>query len=218
MAGEGSDAGEGADDFYPQADGASWTYRHMGGSRTSDELEMVDQSATDDYMGQPAVLLIDSPGPNGTHSSSVIATQGTRVLRVFREEFMGTALRLTAVYDPGFLRYDRAWEEQDAGYSEVVTYQRTETGPTGAVTGDAERAHRFTVESLDDRVVVPAGTFTGCMRIQRSRVRAAGAVAAEGDEDLFWYCPGIGKVREEDQITGQTEELVACDVPGGACP
>jgi hypothetical protein len=215
MAGSDADSGAAGDDFYPQADGASWTYRHMGGSRTWDEL--VEQSATT-YMDEPAVLLVDNPGPSGTHSNTVIATQGTRVLRVFREEFMGTTLQLTAVYDPGFLRYDRAWEDHEAGYSEVVAYQRTETDPNGVVTGDSERSHRFTVESLDDEVIVPAGTFAGCMRIQRSRVRAAGEPVAEGDEDLFWFCPGIGKVREEDQTTGQTEELVACEVPGGACP
>ncbi len=215
MAGSDADSGAAGDDFYPQADGASWTYRHMGGSRTWDEL--VEQSATT-YMDEPAVLLVDNPGPSGTHSNTVIATQGTRVLRVFREEFMGTTLQLTAVYDPGFLRYDRAWEDQEAGYSEVVAYQRTETDPNGVVTADSERSHRFTVESLDDEVIVPAGTFAGCMRIQRSRVRAAGDPVAEGDEDLFWFCPGVGKVREEDQTTGQTEELVACEVPGGACP
>jgi hypothetical protein len=40
---------------------------------------------------------------------------------------------------------------------------------------------------------------------------------SEDDNKRFWFCPGIGKVREEDDA-GKVEELVECDVPGGRCP
>jgi hypothetical protein len=202
-------------DYYPLTDGASWTYRHSGGSNTWDEVVM--QSAAE-YDGAPAVLLVDNPGPSGTHSETVLQESGTRIARVFREEFTGTTLELTTEYDPGFVRYDRAWEDVSAGFSETISYQRVEYDGSGQVTGEADRSHVFTVEALDDTVTVPAGQIENCMRVRRARVRAMGETPADDDEDLFWFCAGIGKVLEENVATGQKEELVACDVPGGMCP
>jgi hypothetical protein len=202
-------------DYYPMTDGATWTYRHMGGSTVWDEVVM--QSATT-YMGKPGVLLEDNPSPSGSRSETVLVSDGSRIARVYQEEFTGATLELTTAYDPGFLRYDRSWEEQSPGYAETAMYVRTEKDAAGTITGESDRAHRFTVEALDDSVTVPAGTFSDCLRVRRNRVRAPGSEMKEGDDDLFWFCPGIGKVREEDQITGQTEELVSCVVPGGACP
>jgi hypothetical protein len=216
--GTGGAAGSGGPidaDYYPLTDGATWTYRHVGGSTTWDEVVM--QTATD-YDGAPAVLLVDNPGPSGTHSETVLQEEGTRIARVFREEFTGATLELTTEYDPGFLRYDRAWETKAAGFSEVATYQRVEYDGTGQVTGEADRSHTFTVEALDDTVSVPAGEIPNCLRVRRERVRAAGEMAADDDVDLFWFCAGIGKALEENQATGQREELVSCDVPGGSCP
>jgi hypothetical protein len=86
------------------------------------------------------------------------------------------------------------------------------------VTRDAPRMHTYVVEAEGISVTVPAGEIDDCIRIHRSRVRAAGQAVMEGDEDLFWFCDGIGKVREEDMVSGQTEELVSCDVPAGKCP
>lgn len=215
--GSGGSAGGMAEDgdYYPMVDGATWTYRHTGGSSTWDEIVM---QTTSTYEGQPAVMLVDNAGPSGTHSETVLQADGTRVARVFREELTGTTLELTTEYDPGFLRYDRAWESKAAGFTEVSTYRRTEYDGTGQITGEAERSHNFTVEALDDMVTVPAGDIPSCLRVRRERVRAAGDMPADDDVDLFWFCAGIGKVLEENQATGQREELVSCDVPGGACP
>jgi hypothetical protein len=122
------------------------------------------------------------------------------------------------VYAPGFLRYDRAWQTKQAGYAETYTYERTESDGTGQVTGEAERSHTFTIEALNETVTVPAGAIPNCMRVRRERVRAAGDMPADDDIDQFWFCAGIGKVLETNEATGQREELVSCDVPGGACP
>jgi len=212
-AGSGGSIAEG--DYYPLTDGATWTYRHVGGSTTWDEVVM--QTATQ-YKGAPAVALVDNAGPSGTRSEAVLQADGTRVVRVFREEFTGNTLELTAEYDPGFVRYDRAWEGQQAGFTETVTYQRVEYDGTGQVVAQDDRSHKFTVEALDDSVSVPAGEIPSCLRVRRERLRAAGETAADDDVDLFWFCLGIGKVLEENQATGQREELASCNVPGGACP
>jgi hypothetical protein len=202
-------------DYYPLTDGATWTYRHTGGSNTWDEVVM--QTATE-YEGAAAVLLVDNAGPSGTHSETVLQESGTRIARVFREEFTGTTLELTTEYDPGFVRFDRAWQDKAAGFSETIAYARVELDGAGQVTGEAERSHVYTVEALDDSVTVPAGTIEHCVKVRRARVRAMGEMAADDDEDLFWFCAGIGKVLEESVATGQKEELVSCNVPGGMCP
>jgi hypothetical protein len=216
-AGSGSAASGSAPtgDFYPMSDGASWTYRHMGGSMVWDEV--VAQTATE-YAGSPAVMLVDNAGPSGSHSVTTLQEAGTRVLRVYRDEFTGATLELSTTYDPGFLRYDRAWEEQAEGHSEVAMYSRTERDTAGAITAMADRSHRFTIEALAGSIAVPAGDFDGCMRVRRERIRAPGDPAVAGDNNRLWFCPGIGKTLEEDMDTGQSEALVSCDVPGGACP
>jgi hypothetical protein len=202
-------------DYYQLTEGASWTYRHVGGSSTWDEVVM--QSATQ-YQGASAVLLIDNAGPSGSHSETVLQAEGTRISRVFRDELIGSTIELSTEYDPGFLRYDRAWEDESPGYAQTYTYARVEFDGTGQVVGEAERSHTFTVEALNDSVTVPAGTIEQCLRVRRERVRGSGDAPADDDVDLFWFCAGIGKVLEENQATGEREELVACDVPGGNCP
>jgi hypothetical protein len=56
------------------------------------------------------------------------------------------------------------------------------------------------------------------MRVRRTRVRGNPANASDDDDKVFWFCAGIGKVKEQSEIGGSTEELVSCDIPGGLCP
>lgn len=137
---------------------------------------------------------------------------------MYREEFTGNALKLSATYDPGFIRFDAAWLGRAPGYSEVLTYERVEHDQNGQEAANGTRSHRFTVESLSESLALLAGDFEDCLRVRRTRVRDPGAELEEGDDDQFWFCPGIGKVREKDLVTGKTEELVSCTTPSGTCP
>jgi hypothetical protein len=56
------------------------------------------------------------------------------------------------------------------------------------------------------------------LRVRRARVNETTGAPIATETDLFWFCPGIGKVREQDQTTLEAEELVSCDIPGGLCP
>ncbi|MDD9942100.1 MAG: hypothetical protein OXU20_13730 [Myxococcales bacterium] len=201
--------------IYPLVPGSRWVYQHRGGSRPWDEeVELVEETRD----GEPALVLKDTPGPNGTRNESVLAVKGTTAYRVKKEQFIGDALLATVEYDPGFVRGDQAWTQQSVGFEETPTYRRREWDSDGVLTRDADRAHIFRVESLDETVSVPAGEFDGCLRVHRVRDRAVGTDPGDGDDKRFWYCPGVGKVREENDVDGSTEELVSCEVPGGACP
>ncbi len=201
--------------YYPLSDGASWVYRHSGGASDWDENVALEAS---EYEGAPAFRLTDTPGPSGKHSESVLTQVGNRVSRVYRDEYAGGALSLIAEYDPGFIRFDYAWTTRTAGFSEVISYSRVERDAQGTITAEGTRSHRYTVEAIAETITVPAGELHDCIRIRRERVRAAGVAAVEGDDDRFWFCPGIGKAREEDQVTLKKEELVSCDIPDGGCP
>jgi hypothetical protein len=162
--------------------------------------------------------LRDTAGPSGTRSETVLGRVGTQIARIYREEFRGIALQATASYDPGFVRFDHAWVERDDGYTETLSYDRVERDADGTITADGPRSHRYVIEAHDETVEVPAGTFQDCLRVRRTRVRETTAEPVAGDEDLFWFCPGIGKVKEQDQATLELEELLSCDIPDGACP
>jgi hypothetical protein len=128
---------------------------------------------------------------------------------VYREELNDDELQATAAYDPGFVRFDHAWVMRADGYEETLSYNRVERDAEGTVTANGARSHDYTIEAHDDTVTVPAGTFEDCLRVRRSRVRTGNAAPVEGDEDLFWFCPNVGKVREQDTVSLETEELVS---------
>lgn len=216
----GDDAGADDDDasapepfeetaYYPVTDGARWVYRHAGGARTWDEEVVLTHVR---YQGAPAFMLRDTPGPSGTRSETVLGRDGSKISRVYREELRGDSLQTATTYEPGFVRFDHAWVAREDGYTETLRYDRVERDGTGAITADGDRSHRYVIEAHDAVVEVPAGTFEACLRVRRTRTRAVDTQPAEGDEDLFWFCPHVGKVREQDTVTLETEELVSYDV------
>ena len=99
-------------------------------------------------------------------------------------------------------------------------YQRTETQAGEPAKDPQPRAHIYTVESVTERVTVPAGTFQNCLRVRRQRdlegsasEADAGAASQSEQDKLFWFCAGVGKVREENTLSGSTEVLIDYDVP-----
>jgi len=195
--------------YYPVTDGARWVYRHSGGSTWDEDVVLTHAT----HEGKPAFMLRDTSGPSGNRSETVLARVGSQIARVYREELNGDSLQATASYAPGFVRFDHAWVTRADGYVETLAYERVERDADGAITAEGERSHHYTIEAHDDTVEVPAGTFEDCLRVRRSRVRASTAAPVEGDEDLFWFCPGVGKVREQDTVSLESEELVSFDIP-----
>jgi hypothetical protein len=116
------------------------------------------------------------------------------------------------------LRFDAAWTAKDEGYAEMVTYTRIEKTQAGNVITEDNREHEFKVEKLEDSVTVIAGTFDDCIRVRRTRIRGNPANSSDDDDKVLWFCAGIGKVKELSEISGGSEELVSCSIPGGNCP
>lgn len=202
-----------SDDYYPLVDGATWTYRHSS-SGGWDEVVTMEADPDD----ASVFLLEDTANPDGEKSISRLQLTDAGVMRLSREAFLvapnSEDLIFSVEYDPGFLRFDSAWLDAEEGDRETRSYVRTETDVGEDPDAPADREHFYTVESLSDTVVTDAGTFRNCVRIRRRRNwQLPDTTAADAQEKLFYYAPGVGKVKEENLTQGNTEELIDYAIP-----
>jgi hypothetical protein len=213
--GAGTSAGPLADDSFPLADGGSLVTRHDGKQGLWDETTTIKKTT---YMGMPAFELTGSADPGGDTSTSIVFVDGTKTYRATKDVSNGgVALSTTEYTDPGFLRFDAAWRDKKVGTIEMHGYTRTLT-KTGQAPSVQMNEHKYTIQALDETVKVVAGTFEHCLKVLRERVLMAGDMPASDDVKTYWYCPGVGKVKEVAPNASSSEELVSCDIPGAACP
>ncbi|PRP92848.1 hypothetical protein ENSA5_46800 [Enhygromyxa salina] len=217
---EAADTGETADtdetggtvdelnSFYPLVDGGQWSYVSTNSMGQITGMDIVEATETT-FAGEPAWDFVDNPNASGEWTRSTIARSGTVAARVHKEVMDANGTIMIVDYDPGFVRFDDAWDT--VGSFEEILYDRTETDGDGLNPDYEPRGHSFEVIAVDQEVTVPAGTFN-CVQIER--VRTVGTTA--GETVMFWYAPGIGKVREERPEDGEVEELVSVSIPGGA--
>jgi hypothetical protein len=201
---------EAEEDYYPLTPGSSWEYLHSRGGWTEtvtieevdDEPDMFEQVQTGD--------------PDGESSSSIFVVDGDDVLRIAEDVFLNDELQYSVTYDPGFLRFSAAWIDEETGSDETREYERVETEAGMDPKDPQPRAHVYTVESVSETVTVPAGTFRNCLRIHRERDLDNPDVMDVTDqgeqEKLFWFAPGVGKVREENVMSGSTEVLLDYEI------
>lgn len=201
------------DDYYPLVAGSMMTYRHSGDTTPWDDKTTVRAEGN-------AFITTGAPDPKGETSENTIIRSGTKILRSHKVEFKSgnTTPQGTVDYEPGFIRFDSAWVEADEGFAENITYKRIEKTASGNVIAQDDREHEWKVEKKNETVTVPAGEFKNCLRVRRTRVRGNPANASDDDDKVFWFCAGIGKVKELSEIGGSNEELVSCKIPGGSCP
>ena len=164
------------------------------------------------------MLLTDSPGPSMTQSRSFLDQSGTEVRRFHKEVLLNGVVDSVVDYDPGFTRFDEAWATVQAGTVDTRMYTRTEVPPASG-TGIDMRVQQYTIEDTNVDITVPAGSFSGCLRLLRARQGPDGGPPASNQisEKRFTFCPGVGKVQEDDLTGGDLEVLVSCTVPGGNC-
>jgi hypothetical protein len=217
--GSGKDAGDNvesvADDFYPMVAGSVLTTRHSGSGSPWDDKTQITATQVG---GNAAYLTEGAPDPKGETSQNTVIRIGTRILRSHKQEFKAGVAQGTVDYEPGFIRFDSAWVDAADGFSENVAYKRIEKTAAGSVISEDDREHIWTVEKRKDTVSVPAGDFKDCLRVRRTRIRGNAANTTDDDDKVFWFCAGLGKVKELSEIGGGNEELVSCVIPGGLCP
>lgn len=202
-------------EYHPLVAGAMWRYAHDDWTETV-TLERTIRS------GEPAFLMSGSPNPKDRLRSDAVLTKvGGRVARVSKEEYLisaGTAeatLQSSITYGVGFTRFNEDWADQSVGYTETPEYVRVETRPGAQPRPAQQRRHTFEIVSLSAEVVTAAGTFN-CMQVRRTKdweAEADGIDASDAQTKLFWFAPGVGKVREENEETGSFESLIEFEIP-----
>lgn len=196
----------------PMVAGATWTYQHNGWT----EVQTV--SATT-YEGEPAFVVKDTPNPKDSfRSDSVHVKRDGRLLRLYKDQFFVSSsgvdqLDSSATYGVGFLRCDEAWASKEPGWNETPEYIRIETNAGDTPKAPEERSHTFTVEGREDVSTSSGKAFNNCVKVRRSKDWEADANGEDAQEKLYWFCPGVGKVREQNVGSGNVEELLEYSIP-----
>lgn len=203
------------DELCPAKDGATWTYYHSGGGGWT-EVQTVTIA---EYDGASTLLFSDTPNPSDDlRSDSYHVKEDGRLLRIYKEQFWVNpangeeTLDSSATYGEGFLRCDDAWASKEIGYTESPSYDRVETIAGQAPKPSEERKHTFTVEARENITTESGLSFTDCVKVRRGKDWAA-VTGEDVEEKLYWFCPGVGKVREENVTSGNYEELTEYSIP-----
>lgn len=201
------------DSLCPMVEGATWTYFHSSGWTETQTV------AIGEYDGKSAFVVSDTPNPSDDlRSDSYHVKVDGALQRVYKEQFwvdpntQEDVLDTSTSYDPGFLRCNEAWADQDAGWSESPEYTRIETPAAQDPKAPEARKHTFTVEGREDVSTASGLEFTNCVKVRRGKDWAATA-GEDVEEKLYWFCPGVGKVREENVVKGSYEELTEYSIP-----
>lgn len=197
-------------DFDPLAVGSWWDYSH------GDWTEHVELSATT-HEGQDAFLLSGSPDPDDNlRSDSILVKRDGRILRVARNEYAvdpasgAESLAASVTYGVGFLRFSEAWPLAEIGFTESPEYVRIETPAGGSARPPEDRRHTFEIISVSAEITTPAGTFSDCVVVRRTKDWEAldnGTDASDAQTKTYWFARGVGKVQERNDETGRIEAL-----------
>lgn len=190
----------------PLEQGASWTYKIVDSKGVFKDKKTTVE-ALEDVGGSKAgtkAFRVRTEDTNGATVSWQEDT-GTSVVRHREQEFdAANAQQSDTFFTPSKLRLDESAAHLTSGASFTTTHTEKTTDLATMITTTVDKTETWTVESLDDAITVPAGTFH-CVRVHR-----VGAAAGSSDK-LYWFARGVGKVKESGG--GRVEELQAYSTP-----
>lgn len=187
----------------PWKEGNTWTYRVLAaGVETMKTVTVGPQEPVGGdgpHRDTIAFKVITTKGVND-RTVSWRAVMGPLIVRYREQSFSATTgeLKQDEYWVPYKLYVDRSEERMAAGASWAEEYEETKIA-VGLPTVTAVRRDQWVVDSPNEEVTVPAGTFRAVV------LQKAGGTSVK----TYWYVPGIGKVKETG---GQTEELVSYEV------
>lgn len=187
----------------PWKQGNTWTYKVTGDGEVSEKVTTVGAlepvGGSGPHARKMAFKVVTKKGATD-QTVSWQALEGERVVR-YREQALhaGTGeLEAEEHWDPAKLHLDMSAAHTVRGATWLEVYQETKTPAVGAPV-TAEARDPWTVDAVDQEVIVPAGRFRAIVL-----TKSGGSSMKK-----YWYVPGVGKVKETG---GQTEELVRYEV------
>ncbi|MET0389201.1 MAG: hypothetical protein ABW321_24730 [Polyangiales bacterium] len=182
--------------------GNTWTYKVTDEDGVSDKTttieaeEAVGGTGPNKDLTAFRVVTLKADKTDQTISWQGPIASGATIVR-YREQSFDRAdgnVELEEHWDPYKIHIDGSADHTKAGASWLEDYEETKAPAVGSPIVAAER-DRWTVDQPDVTVEVPAGKFEHAIVFTK---------AGAGDQKMYWYVRGVGKVKETG---GQTEEL-----------
>lgn len=205
-AGGAPDGGDVSTRYFPMVVGATWTYdvtKTVGVSGKKTQQVMAVEDVGGDKAGVTA-FRVRSDKPSGKWTVSWQQDTGDALVRHREKTFAADGTQETdEFYAPRKLRLDESAAHVKAGVSFTDTYTEKVHDLVAGSTVTVTKTETWTIEAVDARITVPAGTFT-CLKVHRTNAKT-------GSDKRYWFARGVGKVREEG--AGQTEALRSYSIP-----
>ncbi len=171
--------------FFPLHRGSSWTYRIV------DKSQAVTEIVTDRALGAGHIDTLKAAGEAVSESAKINGGDRTSTFLYVMED--GYLSRVSSVGVPAWASYERRFLPQ---YLKPGLTWTNSLFPFGRFSAAFHimQTHRTFLEARD--VVVPAGRFSGCIRIETDAVY--GPPRKDGVLHLKyvdWYAPNVGLVR-----------------------
>ncbi len=186
-----------ATDYFPFRQGVTWTFRFTSSTGTTGELTITNLAPGKLY-GYRVVAQQNTGGANPYREYYTDDGAGIRHVAIETAQGLSSKMDDHAYVIKNPVRMGTTWREVERTLDGMMFDART------------------TIESTSDKVSVPAGTFSGCVRVRSkgtaSPVKHVSDVrrVAEGTvnvEDYYWLAPGVGPVKGTHQETAGEGEL-----------
>lgn len=192
--------------YLPLKVGASWTYK-ITDTTAGTSSKKTSVEALEDVGGAKAGTMAFRVRTEDTGGYSLGWQQdtGSETVRHHDQQFDTAGKQLNeSWYTPSKLRLDETDAHLKQGVTWNDTYTEKNTDNTTNTTTTVSKTETWTVESADELLTVPAGTFHA-LRLHRT-----GTTAGQSDK-RYWYARGVGKLKETGGT--RTEELQSFTLP-----
>ncbi len=185
----------------PWATGNSWTYQVTQAGEISTKVTTLGDEEPVGGSGPNsealALKVVTTKASGADETVSWQALQGDKVLRYREQSFSASTdeLELEEHWDPYKLHVDWSAEHTALDATWLEEYEETKL-PVGQTVVTESRHDRWVVIAVGEEVVVPAGTFSDTVVLQK---------LGGSTTKTYWYARGVGKLKETGD---QTEELV----------
>ena len=188
--------------LWPLTRGSTWTYRITDPKKGTFEkrVEVLGEQTVPETLMKATAVRSTQPRLGLEELSWQIIDVNGLVVRLREEDREGTTLEEVTTWNPATVK--SIAREQPAGWSHTSKIREVTRHGTGEV-DDKEKTYVWRVETVNETVNTPAGTFTNAIRVKRERDDK------DGYARTYWLVPGIGKVKEDGE---RLEELVSYDV------
>jgi hypothetical protein len=185
--------------LWPLTTGSSWAYRIVDATKGTFEKTVTVLGPMDVPDTQGKAIAVKSVQPYLEELSWQLDQDGM-VGRVREEDRKDGAVARVTVWTPSTLKAISA--EKPLGWHNAATTHEIERLGDGSLNSEKDKTYVWTVEAVDEQVVVPAGNFKA-IKVVRTRTDKPDYLRT------YWLVPGIGKVKEDGE---RLEELLRYDI------